>query len=746
MSKLILILLFLPVLMYGENIVWDREMSSKGIGDRIEILEDATGQLTYEQIISENYQSGFQPNENLILSLGYTESFFWLRFTVDNRTQNQVLLELAQAGLPVAEMYFSVNDSSVQHVLSGYTVPLEEKSFNSSFQVFSLPPGIIQCYLRINSNSEPVPINLCSEKTYVQSSMHQQFFYGIYLGLMLFVALYNLFLFISLRKILYLFYTFIVVIYIGYSAAVIDGFIVYFIPNVNLLFLYTTIPAIGIVLQTIYCLVFLEAKKYTPQIYKWVVGIAIYFGIWMVIKFFLTFPVVQPVNTFNALLSFLTMGFVGVQVGRKGNKLGYYFASAYFIYFILVVLQAVYINTGSPRYLAGLSHVAYATLMEVFFLSFLLSRRFEWEKEEIENDKFEAQIKLLEKQRENERIIQTQNEILEKEVAARTADLQEMNEEFRAANERLIELSDYKESMSAMIVHDFKNLLNTVISFSESTPTKRRLQSIHSAGKYMHNLVMNILDVQKFESVEFDLALGNHPIRKVIKEAIDQMSFLIEQKSINLTINEKEELISRFDYELILRTIVNILSNAIKYVQINGSIDIVSLKQEDDLLLSIKDDGIGIPADKLHLVFDKYTQIEAPKSGAVRSTGLGLAFCKMVIEAHEGKIGVKSEVNVGSEFFFTLPLLNGDAPDSDVIEKINFKEDNTIELTHEERAILSPFLKELRQWEIYDFSDILAISERIEKIENENILTWNNNLTKILYRGDAESYKKIINQ
>ena len=744
MKNLLIFLFFIPVVTYGNDIVWEGNVMS--IGDRVEILEDVTGTLTYEEVVSGDYKNKFKPSENLILNLGYTDSFFWLRFTVKNVTKSNLLLELAQAGLPVADLYYRVKGDSLKHLKAGYSVKMKEKFFNSSYQVFALPPGKTECYIRLNSNSEPIPIHLHNQKNFELESTWQKIGYGIYLGLMIFVALYNLFLFISLRKKLYLFYALIVLIYICYSAAVVDGFIVYFVPKVDLKFLYTTIPAIGITLQTFYCLVFLEVKKFSLQTYKIVKGIIIYFAIWMIAKFFFAFPIVQPINTVNALLSFLTMGFVGVKVGTKGSKMGYYFAIAYFIYFMLVAVQALYINTGSPEYIGGLSYVAYATLIEAFLLSFLLSRRFKWKQEEIEKEKFEAQLKVIEKTRENERIIEGQKVELEKQVASRTAQLQEVNEELTSTNDRLMELNDYKESMTAMIVHDFKNLLNTVISFSETIPTTRRLQSIHNAGKYMHNLVMNILDVQKFESVSVGLSLGNHSIKKVVTEAIEQMRFLIEQKSINLTFSIANDFYSRFDYELILRVVVNILSNAVKYVDVNGNIDIYAERKGDKIMLSVKDDGIGIPADKIDSIFDKYTQINARKSGAFRSTGLGLTFCKMAVEAHEGEIGVNSVFNVGSNFFFTLPVLNGYNNGSSVIEKISFKEDKTIVLTDEEKERLKPFLEELKQWEVYDFSEISTIADKIAKIDNENIISWKNNLLKVLFSGNTESYKKFINQ
>ena len=107
---------------------------------------------------------------------------------------------------------------------------------------------------------------------------------------------------------------------------------------------------------------------------------------------------------------------------------------------------------------------------------------------------------------------------------------------------------------------------------------------------------------------------------KVINNAIDQLGYLIDQKSVDLTYTQEEEMFCRIDYELMTRCIVNILSNAIKFVPANGKIDISAVQKEDTILLSIKDNGPGIVADKIDQVFDKYSQLTAKKSGSVGRT------------------------------------------------------------------------------------------------------------------------------
>lgn len=318
-------------------------------------------------------------------------------------------------------------------------------------------------------------------------------------------------------------------------------------------------------------------------------------------------------------------------------------------------------------------------------------------------------------------------------------------EKLEASYDQLKELDEFKESMTAMIVHDFKNSLNTVINFSEGKATERRMKGIRQAGQFMLNMVMNILDVQKFEETNPKLSLANYPISRLIKHATEQLTYMMDQKSIKLEVCQDKAFEVRIDHDLIVRVIVNILSNAIKYSPQNGQIAIsISKSNQGELVnVSIQDQGPGIPLDKLETVFDKYAQVEARKEGIARSTGLGLTFCKMVVEAHMGSIWVESENQKGSKFYFTVPLVKG--LEGEPIEAIDWEHDQSILLTKNEKKSILNHLEDLSHWEVYDYSDVLEILNRIES-ESENICDWKEQMMKALHNGNEELFKSLINQ
>jgi signal transduction histidine kinase len=109
------------------------------------------------------------------------------------------------------------------------------------------------------------------------------------------------------------------------------------------------------------------------------------------------------------------------------------------------------------------------------------------------------------------------------------------------------------------------------------------------------------------------------------------------------------------DADVIRRVLENLINNALKFTKSDGAIWVEVESEEAGVTLSVRDDGPGIPPDQHARIFEKFGQTQ---SGAQQrhSTGLGLAFCRLAVEAHRGKIGVQSELGKGSRFWFTLPI------------------------------------------------------------------------------------------
>jgi signal transduction histidine kinase len=257
------------------------------------------------------------------------------------------------------------------------------------------------------------------------------------------------------------------------------------------------------------------------------------------------------------------------------------------------------------------------------------------------------------------RLIRSQKR-LENIIENRTREITTKNQELSKKLNEIRELENFKESMINMIVHDLKSPLNNIIGYS-GEKNHPNTSIVLNSSRTMMNMIDNILNVHKFEKSKIKLNAEIHNIRQVVWVAVQEVAFSANEKNLDIINNVYSENFM-FDADLIKRVLINLLSNAIKFSptgeKITADSQIIRKGTGTYFKLQITDKGKGIPEDMKGRIFDKYVQVEARKLGIANSTGLGLTFCKMVIEAHRGKIEVDSEVGKGSIFSFILPLIN----------------------------------------------------------------------------------------
>ncbi len=323
-------------------------------------------------------------------------------------------------------------------------------------------------------------------------------------------------------------------------------------------------------------------------------------------------------------------------------------------------------------------------------------------------------------------------------LAEQKEEIQAQSEELQATNDKLMELDQFKEGMTGMIVHDLKNPLNSIINLSEDIKAKQ-------SGKQMLNMVMNILDVSKYEQSKMLIDKVDCSLLEISLNAINEVMFLVEQKNLSISNKISTETSIKGDKEIIERVFVNLLTNAIKYSPNNGEIELIA--SENDLAfveIKVLDTGEGIPSDKLGAVFEKFGQITAKKSGNIRSTGLGLSFCKMAVEAHGGSIIVESELKKGTTFTFTIEA-------SDTVIELESKKKDSLDykseilLSDSDIEILKPYLYKLQKLLVYESSQIKAILKDIDQYNSDGLQEWVVNLKKSLFAMNEERYNELIN-
>lgn len=243
------------------------------------------------------------------------------------------------------------------------------------------------------------------------------------------------------------------------------------------------------------------------------------------------------------------------------------------------------------------------------------------------------------------------------------------------------------------ISHELKTPLNIIFSaihmlniYNEKNDEefilkrKEYLNSMKQNTYRLIKLINNILDITKLDYGFVKPKLKNGNIVYTIEELTMSVVPYAESKKIELIFDtDIEEKIIAFDEDKIERIILNLLSNALKFTDEGGQIFVNIFDKGDILKVSVKDTGIGIPEDKINVVFDRFIQVDKALNRNREGTGIGLSIVKSFVMLHGGDIILKSKLGEGSEFIFTLPVKQIDeeyAPEQikdDVSERVNLE-------------------------------------------------------------------------
>lgn len=232
-----------------------------------------------------------------------------------------------------------------------------------------------------------------------------------------------------------------------------------------------------------------------------------------------------------------------------------------------------------------------------------------------------------------------------------------------------VQLEIVKNEFFSNISHEFRTPINIILGTMQvinKNIEKNNIQ-IDSLKKYTNyikqnsyrllRLVNNLIDISKMDIGMYELRCSNQNIINIIEDITLSVADYTKNNKINLIFDTNdEEAITYCDPDKIERIMLNILSNAIKYTPENGFIKVKINSTPNKIIVSIKDSGVGIPKDKLDVIFDRFGQVDGSFNRKCEGSGIGLSLVKNLVEMHGGEIYVNSEINEGSEFTFSIPL------------------------------------------------------------------------------------------
>jgi len=250
-----------------------------------------------------------------------------------------------------------------------------------------------------------------------------------------------------------------------------------------------------------------------------------------------------------------------------------------------------------------------------------------------------------------------------------TTELHQANEQLQEANRKLQAIDKMKTDFVSVVSHELRTPLTTIKAFVElimmkpRMPAQRKdklLKTINNETDRLTRLITDLLDLAKIEDASLQWRFEEVSIKDVIVDSIGSMGPLFESKGCRLTTEFTVPLPNLFgDRDRIVQVVTNILSNAVKFTLPGGSIHIAvreELLPEAQIIVEISDTGMGISAEDIELIFEKFHRSGDQLTATIEGTGLGLAIARQIVEYHGGRIWATSELGKGSTFCFTLPL------------------------------------------------------------------------------------------
>ncbi|MGB0522672.1 MAG: two-component regulator propeller domain-containing protein [Flammeovirgaceae bacterium] len=340
--------------------------------------------------------------------------------------------------------------------------------------------------------------------------------------------------------------------------------------------------------------------------------------------------------------------------------------------------------------------------------------------------------------------LKQQKLILEQQVEARTEEISNQKEEIlqqaeelKTSNEKLIQLDRFKDTMSGMIAHDLKNPLGVIIQ-TENVP-----DSANQMAQQMLQLVNNMLDVQKYEQTELQLKKEALDLSQLVQDAFEQVQLLALAKHIQFTNQIEQGIAVLGDQSLLHRVFINFFTNAIKYSANNGLLEVSATPQENkQVQIAIRDEGQGIAPDQIEHIFQAFGQIDPRQSGVAASTGLGLTFCQLVVQAHDSEIQVTSKLGKGTTFYFNLQQT-----DYQLLDPTNHQSSVVISLTNEDRQALHAYYDELKEIKLHRALKIQAVVEKIkQEYTSTTLQAWGKALLDAAYNYNQAYYDELLGQ
>jgi signal transduction histidine kinase len=251
------------------------------------------------------------------------------------------------------------------------------------------------------------------------------------------------------------------------------------------------------------------------------------------------------------------------------------------------------------------------------------------------------------------------------ELERRASELEHASRQVALQNEQLRELDQMKDEFVALVSHELRTPLTSIVGYltmvveddvDTLTPTQKRfLATISRNVERLTALVNDLLFLVRLDSGRLELNLAEADIGQVLAEAVEAAKPAANRKQVELRLETDQVSQSVCDRARIVQLVDNLVSNAVKFTPKGGCVSISAAHVDDEIAVSVSDTGIGIPADELPRLFERFFRASSATTHALPGTGLGLAISQAIAEAHNSTITVQSTLARGTTFRLLLP-------------------------------------------------------------------------------------------
>ncbi|RZK80741.1 MAG: GHKL domain-containing protein [Pedobacter sp.] len=691
----------------SDEIIVKQNNQRQSIGEDLYYFIDESKDLGIKEIEKE---TNFLKSNTAVPNFGVVNDAVWLRFTVVNNTnENHLNLQIDQPVLDDIELYTKQANGKYSVKRLGEAHPFDERLYDkdASF-IFRLdiPIGEKATYfVRVQSTDNiQLPIYVGSEKVILEASHSKFLISGLYIGIMLSMLLYNIFIYFTVRDKSYLYYV-CYIVFVILTQASIQGFTFQFLyPNNTTLALYSSFiftPLVGITgLQ--FERHFLRTKEWLPKTDKFSVIFIVLYIVAMLLAIFgqfaLSFRLIEVVAATMSMFMF----YMAVVISKRGYRPATFFLVAWSVFLVGIIIYTMKDFGILPYNDFTYYTMPFGSALEVTLLSFALADKINIFKKEKEQSQAEA-LKAI---TENEKLVREQNVILEIKVKERTEELELANDTLNTT------LKDLKEAQSQLvdsekmaglgqltagIAHEINNPINFVTS--NIKPLELDINDLDEViGMYEkldlnEDLVPQISKIESFKK-QIDIVFVREEIKSLLSgigegarrtaeiiRSLKNFSRLDENDTKPVDLNEGlnstlvlvkntfpdhlkviKELGNLPKVEClpgkINQVFMNLITNAVHAIKTKqpkdqeGVLSIKTWQEGDSVKISIKDSGTGMPEEVKQKIFEPFFTTKDVGEG----TGLGLSIVFRIIENHHGNIDVRTKINQGTEFIITLPV------------------------------------------------------------------------------------------